>query len=835
MAQTINVDISTRGAPPVAYTHQGDTDRTFLVNVFENGEAFGVAGFTVKVAAILPGDSGYTVITGSDMVSATKTTTGTNQLMFTPSANYTARSGRGILTLIMTTNTGTPATIRPINIDFRIQKSADGPDVIAGASDFPEGLEEIAESVFQEYLSTYLPPVAPSSSADANKAASAKLTGQELDNLKSDLDKSTLFSTSNMIDVEQGYWAAIDGTPAEASTWCRTGYLDTNAVIMSENLRMFILAYDIISGAFVGTWDGSAFTPVYNADSYLKYFNMDEWVKTYPNYRFKINFFGNNTQITPSDVYTDIEVRKLNEILLDTTMTQTSLDRTNEEIWATGYWEISDGAYVSSNNWIRSNQTIPNDVVFINSDSKTYKIILLAYEGTTYIGAWFGHGFVKNYDYSYVRTSVNLEEFRSKYPTYTFRVSITKVQGGSIVLADAVSDLVLQMSYTKKHEMDIKTITGDIADASLWENGSLTASGDKVVVDSIFYQRLTTISFLRFVVPVTVCPKDGYVYSVTTYDANGTKIDQFSEWMSIPFTFSADKLYRISIKSTSNENLISTNISTYVKSTIWKQTPFDRMLAEFANIKAVNHRGYNKFAPENTLPAFDMSALFGYKYVETDVLFTSDGVPVLMHDATINRTCCNADDGSAIEQDLTIASLSYNELLSYDACTPSQWSKWKGTKIPTFAEFMQCCRANNLHAWIELKNEKIYTQSEIQEIISIVKQYGMEEHVTFISFSFDALNLVKSEWDTVELGINGTVENATRLKTGKNRVFMLFEQSSSSYGDAVSNGFQICFYTINNASSLLVLPTNAYDSVLTNTLLPNQICNTELFKYDQMI
>ena len=216
MAQTINVDISTRGAPPVAYTHQGDTDRTFLVNVFENGAAFGVAGFTVKVAAILPSDNGYTVITGADMVSATKTNTGTNQLMFTPSAQYTARSGRGILTLIMTTNTGTPATIRPINIDFRIQKSADGDNVIAGASDFPEGLEEIAESVFQEYLSTYLPPVAPSSSAAANKAADAKLTGEALDDLKSELIgelRSLRYTIADFLTIPS-YWKTTADTKA---------------------------------------------------------------------------------------------------------------------------------------------------------------------------------------------------------------------------------------------------------------------------------------------------------------------------------------------------------------------------------------------------------------------------------------------------------------------------------------------------------------------------------------------------------------------------------------------------------------------------------------------
>ena len=191
MSQTIIVDISTRGANPVAYTHQGDTGRTFFAEIYENGEEFAVAGYTIKVGAILPADRGYTVIAGNDMVTATKTNDNTtNKIYFTLSDKYSLKAGNGILTLIFTSNTGTPSTIRPINIDLRIQKSADADDTIAGASDFPEGLEAIAEEVFQEYLSTYLPPVAPSASAAANKAADAKLTGQELDNLKSDLNSS---------------------------------------------------------------------------------------------------------------------------------------------------------------------------------------------------------------------------------------------------------------------------------------------------------------------------------------------------------------------------------------------------------------------------------------------------------------------------------------------------------------------------------------------------------------------------------------------------------------------------------------------------------------------
>lgn len=56
------------------------------------------------------------------------------------------------------------------------------------------------------------------------------------------------------------------------------------------------------------------------------------------------------------------------------------------------------------------------------------------------------------------------------------------------------------------------------------------------------------------------------------------------------------------------------------------------------NKRLVSHRGYNAIAPENTMSAFQKSYEYGYKYVETDVTFTADGVPVLLHDDSIDRT-----------------------------------------------------------------------------------------------------------------------------------------------------------------------------------------------------
>ena len=254
----------------------------------------------------------------------------------------------------------------------------------------------------------------------------------------------------------------------------------------------------------------------------------------------------------------------------------------------------------------------------------------------------------------------------------------------------------------------------------------------------------------------------------------------------------------------------------------------ERMLSEYANVKAVNHRGYNFVAPENTLPAYEMSAQKGFKYVETDVLFTSDGVPVCLHDDTINRTARNSD-GSTISSTIYIENITYAQALTYDFGI-YKGAEFAGTKIPTFAEFMYCCKANNLYAWIELKYTHTYTLTEVQQIISIIKQYGMEENVSFISFSYSALALVGANWDTVELGLNGNVSDAQNLKTGKNRVFMLYRQDND-YSPAINAGFEVCIYTVDTTAQVKALSLQGFDSILTNGLLQSEISTAIEEKY----
>lgn len=236
-------------------------------------------------------------------------------------------------------------------------------------------------------------------------------------------------------------------------------------------------------------------------------------------------------------------------------------------------------------------------------------------------------------------------------------------------------------------------------------------------------------------------------------------------------------------------------------------------------ILGVNHRGFsaNKRFPENTLIAFKASKLFGFDAVETDVAFTSDNVPVLLHDATINRTARNID-GTEISTDIDIGTITYAQALEYDFGLYAQ-SAYAGTKIPTFEQFISLCKNIDLHPFIELKdnNGVQYDQSLILGLVDIVDSYGMGKNVTWTSFNRDYLRWISEYKPDAELQLNvftvtaRAVEIVTdELMTGENIVII----ASQSFTD---NEIEMCsdakvplgVYTLNTPEQMETTPEYA--------------------------
>lgn len=252
-------------------------------------------------------------------------------------------------------------------------------------------------------------------------------------------------------------------------------------------------------------------------------------------------------------------------------------------------------------------------------------------------------------------------------------------------------------------------------------------------------------------------------------------------------------------------------------------------------MKSINHRGARLEAPENTLSAYKLSAKNGFKYVETDVMFTSDNIPVLLHDDTIDRT----SNGSG-----NISQMTYEEAYQYDYSYDSsnselenKYTAYRGEKIPKFEEFIILCKRLSLHPYIEIKGTVTKAQAKI--LIDIVAKCGMLNCVSWISFNSNALVNVLDNYPKARVGLVTSNFNAdtinivkNSLRTGQNEAFI-----DVYYTNATQTNVDLCIvdsiplevWTVNKESDILAL--NPYVSGVTS----DNLIAEEVFKENLLV
>jgi glycerophosphoryl diester phosphodiesterase len=161
-------------------------------------------------------------------------------------------------------------------------------------------------------------------------------------------------------------------------------------------------------------------------------------------------------------------------------------------------------------------------------------------------------------------------------------------------------------------------------------------------------------------------------------------------------------------------------------------------------IQLIAHRGASAIAPENTLAAFQLAVSKGAAGVEFDLQLTSEGVPVVIHDSTLNRT--TNGQGKVRDHSLT-------ELKRLDA---GKWFdvKFTGEKIPTLQEVLNLLKDTDLLIFPELKGTSSWSIEDLQYCLDLIINQGWRERCRLLCFDWDYLQIVQKLYPDLSLGFN---------------------------------------------------------------------------------
>lgn len=150
-------------------------------------------------------------------------------------------------------------------------------------------------------------------------------------------------------------------------------------------------------------------------------------------------------------------------------------------------------------------------------------------------------------------------------------------------------------------------------------------------------------------------------------------------------------------------------------------------------VHLVAHRGNAREFPENTLPALESALDLGARFLEIDVQLSSDGVPVVIHDADLARTTGVA--GNVFEKPVA-------ELVTIEAAERQRFGgQYAGTCIPTLADAARLLEERpEVTLFVEVKRASLARfghDQVVPQVLEAVRPWRSQ--VVIISFDLPAI------------------------------------------------------------------------------------------------
>ena len=265
---------------------------------------------------------------------------------------------------------------------------------------------------------------------------------------------------------------------------------------------------------------------------------------------------------------------------------------------------------------------------------------------------------------------------------------------------------------------------------------------------------------------------------------------------------------------------------------IWRSFYAEKKKARTTKIWA--HRGSSGFAPENTMPAFEVAKELDIDGIELDVQMTKDGELVVIHDETINRT----SDGKGWVKDMTL-----EQLRQYN------FAKNKPTfgfvTIPTLCEVYELFQDTDYVINVELKTSVIpYDGSDVtvgrmnaetgsresapdhrcieEKVHELTVEMGMENQVIYSSFSHASILKMQqyvTKEQTAFLFSDGWLDAASygvKHSVQAMHPDMTYLELEKMVQECHEKGMKVHVWTVNEEEHALKLRDMGVDAIITN-------------------
>jgi glycerophosphoryl diester phosphodiesterase len=236
------------------------------------------------------------------------------------------------------------------------------------------------------------------------------------------------------------------------------------------------------------------------------------------------------------------------------------------------------------------------------------------------------------------------------------------------------------------------------------------------------------------------------------------------------------------------------------------------------NLEIIAHRGFSAIAPENTLAAFELAIARGADSIEFDIQLSADGVPVVFHDATLDRI--TGVCGKVRETNLS-------DLQTLNA---GKWfsDEFSEQKIPTLIEALEILKNVDKFLYFDVKPHCEWSDAEVAEFVNTLHRAGIQKKCLITSFSDKFLGQVRRL--DGDLAIGHIVANVEAYKTQLSQavahrdnlitsLYRVLLENPALIPETRNQGVDIVAWTVDDRADMQKLIDLGVTRIVTNCLI----------------